>query len=177
MSMILSAPAEATMEQRERRRTRGASPTTTRTAPEARAYAEAWFQCLREPQTHVQPVLTSSAPRGGTFVRDLDVGHWRTNGGQVYVDTPVGMRDERAIGRAVFEMGLSRRADDVLHSKLLGRVITGASMASLLDPRGGWMSPRERSIRYGLACLVLAVQLGDRDAEEPLQVLRRMLMD
>jgi hypothetical protein len=139
----------------------------------AREYAEAWYQCLREPQTHVQPAIISTGT-GGTFTPDLDVGQWRSGGGQVYVRTPAGFRDERAIGRAVYDMLGSNRPDDVLYGKLLGRVITGVSIASLLR-EGGWASPRERSLRYALACLTLAIQVGDRLAEEPLREIRLML--
>jgi hypothetical protein len=140
----------------------------------AREYAEAWYQCLREPQTHVQPAIISTGT-GGTFTPDLDVGQWRTGGGQTYVATPVGFRDERAIGRAVYDMLGSNRPDDVLYGKLLGRVITGVSMGSLLDPRGGWASARESAMRYALACLTLAVQVDDPAAEDPLRQIRLML--
>lgn len=141
-----------------------------------REYAEAWYQCLREPDIHVQPVLISTGI-GGTFVADLDVGNWRSGGGQDYWRTPAGDRDERAIGRAVFAMLESSRPDDKLHGKLLGRVITGVSMASLLREGGYWHQNRESAIRYGLACLTLAVQVGDRAAEEPLAHLRRELVE
>lgn len=150
-------------------------PNRARPIPVAREYAEAWYQCLREPQTQVQPILTSSSGTGGTFVADLDVGNWRSGGGQTYVLTPAGHRDERAIGRAVYDMLESRRPDDVLYGKLLGRVITGVSTASLLREGGYWHERRESAIRYGSACLTLAVQLGDQVAEEPLAELRREL--
>jgi hypothetical protein len=140
----------------------------------AREYAEAWYQCLREPQTHVQPAIISTGT-GGTFAPDLDVGQWRSGGGQTYVATPAGFRDERAIGRAVYDMLGSNRPDDVLYGKLLGRVITGVSISSLLREDGTWHRNRESAIRYGLACLTLAVQVRDAQAERPLAELRREL--
>ncbi|GGJ65223.1 hypothetical protein [Deinococcus aquiradiocola] len=141
----------------------------------AREYAEAWYQCLREPETHVQPVIISTGTGHGTFVADLDVGNWRSGGGQTYVRTPAGFRDERAIGRAVYDMLQSKRPDDVLYGKLLGRVITGISVASLLRSGSSWHQNRESAIRYGLACLTLAVQLDDPEAEKPLAELRKEL--
>ena len=48
------------------------------------------------------------------------------------------------------------------------------SIISLLR-EGGWEKPRERAIRYALACLTLAVQLNDQVAEEPLIQVRGML--
>lgn len=154
-----------------------ASPPVVKPAAqrEARGYAEAWYQCLREPKEQVQPVLISSPGTGGTFVADLDVGNWRSGGGQVYWATPAGFRDERAIGRAVYDMLESKRPDDVLYGKLLGRVVTGVSISSLLRDGGYWHQNRESAIRYGLACLTLAVQVDDRAAEEPLAELRREL--
>lgn len=138
----------------------------------AREYAEAWYQCLREPQTHTVPLISSTGTGFGTFIPDLDVGNWRTGGGQTYIRTPAGDRDERAIGRAVYDMLASSRPDDVLYGKLLGRVITGMSMASLLREGGYWHQNRESGIRYALACLTLAVQVDDSAAEEPLTALR-----
>ncbi|WP_407538890.1 hypothetical protein Q0M94_11990 [Deinococcus radiomollis] len=141
----------------------------------AREYAEAWYQAMREPETYTTDRIPSSGSRFGHL--RLDEGHWRSGGGQTYVATPAGYRDERAIGKAVFTMLESSRADDVLYGKLLGRVITGVSMATLLDPRGGWASPRESAIRYALACLTLAVQVDDQTAEEALRQVRLMLLE
>ena len=139
----------------------------------AREYAEAWYQAMREPDTYTTDRIPSSGSRFGHL--RLDEGHWRSGGGQTYVATPAGYRDERAIGKAVFGMLESSRPDDKLYGKLLGRVITGVSMATLLDPRGGWDSPKERAMRYALSVLTLAVQLDDRLAEEPLRQIRSQL--
>jgi len=123
----------------------------------------------------VQPVLSSSPGTGGTFIADLDVSNWRSGGGQTYWATPAGFRDERAIGRAVYDMLESKRPDDVLYGKLLVRVVTGVSISSLLRDGGYWHQNRESAIRYGLACLTLAVQVDDRAAEEPLAESKREL--
>ncbi|WP_407570716.1 hypothetical protein [Deinococcus altitudinis] len=174
---LLTLDSEARPMPRHRDNSRPALATSGQTIQRqpatAREYAEAWYQCLREPETHVEPVMISTST-GGTFVADLDVGNWRSGGGQTYVRTPAGFRDERAIGKAVYDMLESKRPDDVLYGKLLGRVITGVSVSSLLR-EGGWVSPRERSLRYALACLTLAIQVGDRVAEEPLREIRLML--
>ena len=150
-------------------------PPTVSPALSAREYSEAWYACLREPETAYVPHLATAAIESYRSSRyDLDMGHWRSNGGQVYWRTPAGWRDERAIGKAVFGMLESSRPDDVLYGKLLGRVITGVGVASLCGEQR-WAFPRERSIRYALACLTLAVQVGDTRAEGYLAEVRQML--
>ena len=45
-------------------------------------------------------------------------------------------------------------------------------MASLVDERAGWASPKDRAVEYALAVLTLAVRLGDAQAEIHLFYLR-----
>ncbi|ULH17198.1 hypothetical protein MF271_17710 (plasmid) [Deinococcus sp. KNUC1210] len=53
-------------------------PSIARPAVEPRQYAETWYQCLHEPQTHTVPVIALSGSGFGTYVRGCgQLANWR----------------------------------------------------------------------------------------------------
>ncbi|EYB68850.1 hypothetical protein DEIPH_ctg017orf0228 [Deinococcus phoenicis] len=77
------------------------------------------------------------------------------------------------VDSAITTMSRSASADLADLGDLLERVRGCTSLATLLDERGGWASPRDRAIRYAVAVLTLAVRLGDALAESHLSYLQK----
>lgn len=139
----------------------------------ARAYAERWYQALREWRVDSYDVpMAAGSGRGGTAVL-------LTSGtpGMItctYLQTPLGREvGEVQAGRTISLWAMSSIPAQREVGQLLERLRAGQGLASLVDERGGWASPRERALAYAVAVLTLAVTLGDREAEFYLLQLRK----
>lgn len=125
---------------------------------DARAWAEQWYQALREWdwKTYGELVprdLSAKAP--STRQMTPVVGNWSAGDVMlktVEVITPMGWVSESALARHC-------NADTLLET-----VRRGAGLTSLVDERGGWTSPRERAMAYAVSVLKLAAFLGDPKA-------------
>jgi hypothetical protein len=101
----------------------------------------------------------------------VGIGNWASSGGsgsyryaELLVSTPIGALPVTHVAQAITAQ----------RSELLERVRGGGGLASLVDERGGWASPRERAVAYAVAALTLAVTLGDREAEGMLACLKNV---
>ena len=139
----------------------------------ARAYAEQWYQALREWRVDSYDVpMPAGSGRGGVAVL-------LTSGtpGMItctYLQTPLGREvGEVQAGRTISLWAMSTIPAQRDAGHLLERLRAGQGLASLVDERGGWASPRERALAYAVAVLTLAVTLGDEEAEFYLLQLRK----
>ncbi|WP_045233357.1 hypothetical protein [Deinococcus pimensis] len=95
-----------------------------------------------------------------------------------YVVVPhhqLGRLTAQEIARGVSDMTESGLPELAQLGRMLERVRAETSPATLLREGGGWAFPRERTARYGVAVLTLAVRLGDRNADGHLTVLQGLL--
>lgn len=150
------------------------TPDGTRPGPrerrrEARNYAELWYQALREWRVvESDRVKVYYGPAKTSRMRVVGVGSG-SSGGQsgsywatiTQVITPHGSVSESAIAALC-------NADP-----FLSRIRAGLALASLIDERGGWASPKGPAVVYALAVLTLATRLGDTRAETHLPQLQK----
>lgn len=158
------------------------TPTRAKNALATRAYAEQWYQTLREWRvtTLTTPGVAIGSPHGARF---QIVGSGTAGGGYGGVGT---LRTERIalpslgdwaphlVGRAITDMTLSEIPETVQLGRMLERIRAETSPQSLVRD-GGWAWPRERTARYAVAVLTLAVRLGDHHAQEPLRECQQLL--
>lgn len=172
--------AEATMTKRSRpayttrARQTVQALTSGRTAQrQAREYAEAWYQALRRWDVRMYEVAKEASSGGGSAVL-LTSGSVGSREAW-YLVTPTDARTitEVETARTISLWEASSIPAQEKAGDLLRRIREGVSPVSLCDERGGWASPRQRSMAYAVAVLTLAVTLGDREAETHLLRLRK----
>lgn len=135
---------------------------------EARLYAEAWYQALREwhSESRTESLPRNLAPKVPPKRQMTPVvGNWGAGDVDLssrQVWTPMGWASEVALARAI-----SREAG------VLERVRVGGGLNSLVDERGGWARHGDRARGYALAVLDLAVALGDDKARQHRQALEQ----
>lgn len=141
---------------KERRRALCADSVARAEAREARQYAEAWLQALRDWQTRTHAELvprTSSSGGAGNMV--AIVGNYARGQGRLrytQILTPYGWVSEAAVA------GLCNS------EPLLERVRAGSGPTTLAHSNGrGWASQQARE--YGAVLLGMAAVLGDERAE------------
>lgn len=123
---------------------------------EARGHSEAWYQALREWDTVTRSdVVLPDHPRAAkpSRMRPI-VGQSGGACGSIRyssVRTPLGLVSEACLTRVLAPHQGSE----------LERLRAGTSLASLVDGRGGWASPRESALRYAVLALTVAAELGD----------------
>lgn len=123
---------------------------------EARTHAEAWYQALCDWDLVTRSdVVFPDHPRAAkpSRLRPI-VGQGGVTGGTLRytsVRTPIGDVSEACLTRALFPHQGSE----------LERLRAGTSLASLVDERGGWASPRESALRYAALVLTVAEAVGD----------------
>ncbi|WP_407540480.1 hypothetical protein Q0M94_03515 [Deinococcus radiomollis] len=148
----------------ERRR---ATTTDTRAA---RWYAEQLYQSLM--RWHVQesdPICFDRGPARTSGFSMPTLGNWASAGSSASWGTeqlltlPWGSVPERNFGLVMLDLLNSGDSDLILYGKLLARIQTKVSPATLVDERGGWRFPREKSIRYALAVLTFGECQGQRE--------------
>lgn len=150
----------------------GHRPTTRDEQREARLYAECWYQALREWRIASYDVARPASSGRGTAVllTSGSVGPLEVN----YLRTPLGREvGEVTVARTITTWEVSHIPAQRQHGDLLGRVVKGQALASLIDSRGGWASPKERAVSYAVAVLTLAVSLRDSKAETHLARLQK----
>ncbi|SMB89176.1 hypothetical protein [Deinococcus hopiensis] len=137
---------------------------------EARTYAEAWLQAIRDWDTVTRSDLVLPSHSGGSGSRLRPVGLGMSSNGSMVgfvtytrVRTPMGDVSASALGSAITAMADIR----------LDRTRAGTGLASLIDERGGWASPKDRALDYAVAVLTLATRLGDTKAENYLSQLQK----
>lgn len=152
------------------RRRVNAPPTTSIRA--ARQYAEVLYQALRNWRTEeAETVLFDYGPSNSGTFRLVGVAlSSRPSSSTVISESmltlPWGSVPERNFGLVMLDLLNSGNSDLILYGKLLARVQTGVSPATLVDERGGWRFPREKSIRYALAVLYFALMQGQAEASD-----------
>ncbi|UQN06779.1 hypothetical protein [Deinococcus sp. QL22] len=137
---------------------------------EARAYAEAWYQALRDWDTfRSEEMLTSIGPSRPSRMRVI-VGNWRSgsDGGSDIVSTLMQHTPMGAIPASKVALSIKDERGD----GLLPRVQAGRGPESLLRETGAWVHPTDRARAYGEAVLELAVKLGDAKAAIHLRRIR-----
>lgn len=140
----------------------------------ARVVAETWYQALRRWETYQSEVIdVSIGASSAARFQVVGVGNWRSasSGGSIeatysMLRVPGGSVREGLVGLAMRDMLRSPDSDVVLSGKLLARIQTSVSPATLVREEGGWSSPRERCIRYAIATLRLAAALGEPGLHE-----------
>ncbi|MFB9995133.1 hypothetical protein ACFFLM_24595 [Deinococcus oregonensis] len=80
---------------------------------------------------------------------------------------------EGETGRAITNLEYAGTPDSAHLGRRLKAIQEGKSLASLVNERGGWASPKERALEYAVAVLTLAVRLRDPHAEIHLFHLRK----
>lgn len=149
-------------------------PTPREQQREARAYAEQWYKALcKWKVAHYElplPSGTGGSGGGGVLLTSATPGFYPV----FYLSTPAGRTvTEVEAGRTITTWSESRVPGQRELGSLLARIRASQSPRSLIDERGGWASPRDRSVAYAVAVLTLAVTLGDRVAEIHLLHLRK----
>ncbi|WP_295814493.1 hypothetical protein [uncultured Deinococcus sp.] len=138
----------------------------------ARAYAERWYQALRAWRLDSYDVpMAAGSGRGGTAVL-LTSG---TPGLMTctYLQTPLGREvGEAQAGRTISAWALSTIPAQREAGQLLERLRAGQGPETLLRESGAFVHPVERARAYAVAVLMLAVTLGDREAESALWALK-----
>lgn len=145
----------------------GLRPSPRQAQRDARQYAEAWLQALRDWHVRGRTEYISSRnlhsnrpPADGPRV----VGQYTSGGSQAALSyremsTPIGWVAESAITRACNE------------SPHLGRIRAGGGLGSLIHSSGqGWNGEEARA--YAVALLELAAHLGDERAIHHLGLLK-----
>jgi hypothetical protein len=150
--------------------------------PELRRAVEALYQALRRWELHEFPAERySTGPAHVPRFRVVAGGNWGSSssgggkelaGFENMLVLPDRMVTEKQVNLAMLDMLRSGESDRVLYGKLIARIQTGVSPASLVREEGGWAYPRERSIRYGMAVTALAGALGDLSADDALEALK-----
>lgn len=139
----------------------GTVPNARTLAREARAHAEAWYQALREWETHTKggDLVYGTGPRNPKTGRMQVVGVGSYGGPPVAalsyttVRTPLGWLSESSVAQAMSRSG----------EELLEPIRRGAGLATLIHASGrGWAGEQARA--YGRAVLRLAAGLGDSPA-------------
>lgn len=131
---------------------------------EARQYAERWYQALRNWRLNISAgdkveKLTASA----SSVNMVAVaGNWASQ--PKYLDErrvllPIGERNEQNLNALC-------NADPTLYA-----IREGGTLATLVDPRGGWSRHRDQALLYAHVMLCLAFYLGDPFAQGHLRNL------
>lgn len=149
----------------------------------ARQYAELWFQALR--RWKVREVDVPSARQGSaTYATEVEFYGVALGGTQRahYLTTPFEdaeggeMLSEREVGAAITAMTLAGVPETVQLGKMLERLRTHPHCTpASLERERGWAYPRERTVRYAVAVLTLAVRLRDPRAEQYLALLKDQL--
>lgn len=155
---------------RERRARVG--PAVPTPGGEARAHAEAWLQAVRawEVKASQGIVFGDGPPRSNTGrMQVVAVGSTGGPPGGAFamskLNTPIGWLSERAVGEAITRSG----------QPCLERLQKGGGPSTLLDERGGWRGEKEATLICAAAVLALAVELGDLEAQQHLEVVRRVV--
>jgi len=153
---------------RERRRALNPQPTP---GGEARAHAEVWLQAVRNWYTRSSGgfLVDGSGPRRANGSRMQVVGVGGLGGPPIaalhfeQVSTPIGWLSERAVGEAITRSG----------QPCLERLQKGGGPSTLIDASGRWRTDREATLTCAAAVLALAVELGDLQAQQHLEVVKR----
>ena len=152
----------------------GLRPSPRQAQRDARQYAEAWYQALREwKQASYEVPAPTGSGRGGAVLLTSGTPGMITC---YYLVTPLG----RAVtateaGRLISTWEASPLPAQRQMGVLLNRVRMGGGLASLSQPGGGWHQHREQAQAYALAVLRLAVSLGDDRAESALATLESVV--
>jgi len=154
---------------RERRRALNPQPTP---GSEARAHAEAWLQAVRNWHTRSSGgfLVDGSGPRRASSSRMQVVAVGGLGGPPIaalrfqQVSTPIGWLSESAVGAAITRSKQS----------CLERLQQGGGPSTLLDHAGRWRGDRDATLICAAAVLALAVELGDSQAQQHLEVIKRI---
>lgn len=135
----------------------GTRPSPRQQMRDARNWAEAWYQAIREwkTRTSAEVVPRTHLGSGGAGRMTVIVGNYGRGQATLqfsHVWTPLGWLSESAVAQAVSRQGG------------LDRVRAGTSLSSLIDPCGGWHQEKMRALTYAVAVLAVASDLGDDDA-------------
>ncbi|GGB71397.1 hypothetical protein GCM10008019_29480 [Deinococcus soli (ex Cha et al. 2016)] len=131
----------------------------------ARDHAEGYYQALRAWDVHQTDM--EQLPRekgkgsGGGRMRPV-VGNWSS------APYDLSTREVAMPGRDVPESILAQLVNT---DPILSAIRDGTTLATLLDPRGGWHPNKPQAVKYAHAALTLAFHLGDRHAQEYLRTL------
>ncbi|UQN06309.1 hypothetical protein [Deinococcus sp. QL22] len=134
----------------------------------ARAYAEQWYQSLRAWKLVFGEAAVMSVSyaafrnSGGDGISTLGEGGTPS---PTTLITPMGEVGEGETGRTITTLEYAGTPDAARLGRRLKAIRGGTSMATLVDERGGWASPKERAMEYAVAVLTLAVRLRDPHAE------------
>lgn len=171
-----TAPAPASEPQSPKRWRTLRTPDGLRPSPrqaqrDARQYAEAWYQALREwkQASYEVPAPTGSGRSGAVLLTSGTPGMITC----YYLVTPLGRTvTATEAGRLISTWEASSIPAQRQVGVLLNRVRMGGGLASLLDERGGWNRNTADARAYAVAALSLAVALGDVNADGVLKSLK-----
>lgn len=136
-----------------------------RRAAEARAYAEEWYQALREwhlLERRAELVPSPTPQRRGGRMRVVGCGGIPAPEAWIHghlMRTPIGEVSERAVARLCEG------------NEHLERLRAGRGLVSLCREEGGWNRERDAALAYARAVLTLAAALGDERAAKVLPAL------
>ena len=132
----------------------------------ARAHAERWYQAIRQWHPIVRPgdKVEKLTVNSGSSNMIAVTGNWASS--PKYLDartihTPIGDKNEQNLAAIC-------NADPTLSA-----IRAGQTLATLVDPRGGWHPHKNNALQYAHVVLCLAFYLGDPQAQQHLQHLPR----